>query len=106
MKDPKVLSAKARVELVADKSLMDPTAPRSSRVEVTLKDGRTVSHFMPHAPGTKENPMTTEEVNAKARSLMVPVLGAGPTEEIIRRVNALESVKDVRELMPFLTRHG
>jgi hypothetical protein len=37
---------------------------------------------------------------------MVPVLGAGPTEEIIRRVNALESVKDVRELMPFLTRHG
>ena len=103
MKDAKVLAAKARVELIADKSLMDPAAPRSSRVEVTLKDGRTVSHFMPHAPGTKENPMTTDEVNAKARSLMAPVLGAAPTEEIIRRVNALEAVKDVRELRPFLT---
>ncbi len=103
MKDPKVLAAKARVELVADKSLMDPAAPRSSRVEVTLKGGRTVSHFMPHAPGTKENPMTTEEVNAKARSLMAPILGAGPTEEIIKRVNALESVRDVRELTPLLT---
>ena len=82
---------------------MDPEAPRGSRVEVTLNDGRAVSHHMRHAPGTKENPMTTEEVNAKARSLMAPVLGAGPTEEIIRRVNALESVKDVRELTPFLT---
>ena len=75
----------------------------SSRVEVTLKDGHTVSHFTRHAPGTKENPLTTEEVNAKARSLMAPVLGAGPTEEVIRRVNALEAVKNVRELRPFLT---
>jgi hypothetical protein len=47
--------------------------------------------------------MTTEEVNAKARSLMAPVLGKAATEEIIRRVNALESVKDARELRPFLT---
>jgi 2-methylcitrate dehydratase PrpD len=106
MKDPNVLAQKAKVELVADKSLMDPRAPRSARLEVTLKDGRTVSHFMPHAPGTKENPMTTGEVNAKARSLMAPVLGKAATEEIIRRVNALEAVKDVRELIPFLTRHG
>ena len=105
MKDPKVRAAKERVELIADRSLMDPKAPRSGRVEVKLKGGRTVSHFTPHAPGTKENPLTTEEVNAKARSLMAPVLGAGPTEEIIRRINALEAVKDVRELRPFLTAH-
>ena len=106
MKDPKVRAVKERVELVADKSLMDPEAPRSSRVEVTLKGGRTVSHFTRHAPGTKENPLATEEVNAKARSLMAPVLGAGPTEEVIRRANALEAVKDVRELRPFLTHSG
>lgn len=106
MKDPKVRAVKERVELVADKSLMDPEAPRSGLVEVTLKGGRTVSHFTRHAPGTKENPLTTEEVNAKARSLMAPVLGTGPTEEVIRRVNALEAVKDVRELRPFLTHGG
>jgi 2-methylcitrate dehydratase PrpD len=106
MKDPKVRAVKERVELVADKSLMDPEAPRSSRVEVTLKGGRTVSHFTRHAPGTKENPLTTEEVSAKARALMAPVLGARPTEELIRRVNALEAVKNVRELRPFLTHSG
>jgi hypothetical protein len=46
--------------------------------------------------------MTTERVNEKARSLMTPVLGAERTEEVIRRVNALEALKDVRELRPFL----
>lgn len=102
MKDPEVVAAKARVQLVADPKLMDPAAPRSGLVEVTLKGGRTVSHFTRHAPGTKENPMDTESVNAKARSLMEPVLGAGKTKELIRRVNALEAVADVRELRPLL----
>jgi len=102
MKDPKVRAAKARVQLIADRELMDPAAPRSGRVEVTLRDGRTVSHFTRHAPGTKENPLDTESVNAKARLLMAPVLGAGRAEEVIRRVNALEAVADVRELRRFL----
>ena len=104
MKDPQVRAVKERVQLVADPKLMDPAAPRSGLVEVTLRDGRTVSHFTPHAPGTKENPMDTERVNAKARGLMEPVLGAECTEGLIQRVNALENVKDVRELQPYLAR--
>jgi hypothetical protein len=71
---------------------------------VTLKDGRTVSHFTRHAPGTKENPMDTEAVNAKARLLMAPVLGAEKTEGLIRQINALERVKDVRDLRRFLAK--
>jgi len=103
MKDPQVLAVKQRVQLVADRALMDPDAPRSGRVDVTLRDGRTVSHFTRHAPGTKENPLDTEGVNAKARSLMVPVLGAARTEAVIQRVHALEDLDDVRTLRPFLT---
>ena len=106
MADPEVRAAKERVQLVADPGLMDPAAPRSGLVEVTLRDGRTVSHFTRHAPGTKENPMDTESVNAKARLLMEPVLGAGKTEEIIRRVNVLEELDDVRELQRFLACDG
>ena len=106
MKDPKVRAVKERVQLIADRALMDPAAPRSGRVEVTLRDGRTVSHFTRHAPGTKENPLDTESVNAKARLLMAPVLGAERTEELIRRVNALEALDDVRELRRFLAREG
>jgi 2-methylcitrate dehydratase PrpD len=106
MADPHVRAAKERVQLVADPALMDPAAPRSGLVEVTLRDGRTVSHFTRHAPGTKENPLDTEQVNAKARPLMEPVLGAGKTEEVIRQVNALERLDDVRKLMVLLAREG
>jgi 2-methylcitrate dehydratase PrpD len=102
MADPKVRAAKERVQLIADRDLMDPAAPRSGRVEVTLRDGRSVSQFTRHAPGTKENPLVTDAVNAKARLLMEPVLGSERTEGIIRRVNALEDLDDVRELRQFL----
>lgn len=103
MKEPAVLAAKARVQLIADKELMDRSAPRSGKVEVTLKDGRTVSHFTRHAPGTRENPMSTEQVNAKARGLMAPVLGKEKTEGLIRAVNALDKLGNVRDLRRFMT---
>jgi 2-methylcitrate dehydratase PrpD len=102
MADPKVRAVRDRVELIADRALMDPAAPRSGRVEVKLRDGRTVSHVTRHAPGTKENPMDTKSVNHKARLLMAPVLGDVRTEEVIQRVNALEELRDVRALRPFL----
>jgi 2-methylcitrate dehydratase PrpD len=106
MKDPVIRAAKERVQLIADPALMDPAAPRSGKVEVTLKDGRTVSHFTRHAPGTAENPMTTEQVNAKARILMEPVLGRERADAVIQRVNAADALGDVRELVRFLSGDG
>lgn len=103
MSDPAVVVAKERVSLVADPALMDPKAPRSARVEVVLKDGRAVSRFVAHAYGTKQNPMETESVNAKARELLEPVLGPSRAEAVIQRINNLEGVANVRELLPFLT---
>jgi 2-methylcitrate dehydratase PrpD len=103
MSDPAVLAVKERVNLVADPGLMDPEAPRSARLDVVLKDGRALNHFTPHAYGTRQNPMKSESVDAKARELLEPVLGAGCAEAVIDRVNGLESVANVRELLPFLT---
>jgi 2-methylcitrate dehydratase PrpD len=103
MADPQIRAVKERVQLVADKKLMDPAAPRSALVEVTLKDGRTVSHFTRFPPGTKENPLSTEGLNIKVRDLMTPVLGSERTAALIQRVNALEEVRDVRDLRPLFT---
>jgi 2-methylcitrate dehydratase PrpD len=104
MEDPAVKAVRSRVELVADKSLMDPAAPRSGRVEVTMRDGGTVSHFTRHAPGTKENPLDATRVNDKVRDLIAPVLGARQADTVIDRVNSLEEVRDVRELVRLMTR--
>jgi 2-methylcitrate dehydratase PrpD len=102
MRDPQVLAVKERVQLIADRSLMDPAAPRSGRVDVTLRDGRTVSHFTRFAPGTKENPLDTARVTAKARELMLPIIGARRTDAVIERVAALEKLRSVRELASLL----
>ena len=103
MSDPATLAIKERVTLIPDRELMDPTAPRSGKVAATLKDGSIVEHFTPHAYGTKENPMSTEDVNGKNRGLLEPVLGVRKTQAIIDMVNNLEKLPDVRELIPYLT---
>jgi 2-methylcitrate dehydratase PrpD len=103
MKDPAVVAIRERIELVADRALLDPAAPRSGRVEVTLRDGRTVTHFTRHPPGTKENPLDTNGVNEKARGLMEPVLGADRARAVIQMTNQLETVANIRDLVRLLT---
>jgi len=98
MHDPKILDQRAKVSLTGDEKLMDPAAPRGAIVEVTLVDGRKVDHFTRFPPGTRENPLDTEAVSAKARDLMAPVLGSEKTERLIDQVNNLERVDDVRML--------
>ena len=103
MKDPRVLAVKQRIELVADRALMDPDAPRSGRVEVTLRDGRQLSHFTRFAPGTRENPLDAEGVNTKVRDLMVPVVGVRRADDIIRSVHAIETFNDMKMFVSLLT---
>jgi 2-methylcitrate dehydratase PrpD len=102
MKDQQVLAVKQRVQLVGDRALMDPAAPRSAKVDVQLRDGRMVTQFTRFAPGTKENPLDTAGVAAKASSLMTPVLGAQRSQQIIERVNALDTRTSVRDLVRLL----
>jgi MmgE/PrpD C-terminal domain len=91
------------VTLAGDKGLMDPAAPRGAIVEVTLVDGRKVDHFTKYPPGTKENPLGTEAVSAKARDLMLPVLGADKTERLIEQIEKLERLDDIAELRQAFT---
>jgi 2-methylcitrate dehydratase PrpD len=103
MQDPAILAVRRRVELVGDRALVDPEAPRSGFVEVTMTGGRKVNHFTRHPPGTKENPLDTAGVNAKVRDLMEPVLGTQKTQALIAQINTLETLDDIRKLRPLLT---
>jgi 2-methylcitrate dehydratase PrpD len=103
MQDPQILEQRSKVSLAGDKALMEPAAPRGAIVEVTMTDGKKVEHYTRFPPGTKENPLTTEAVNAKTRDLMAPVLGAEKTEKLIEQINGLERVSDMRTLRPFFT---
>jgi 2-methylcitrate dehydratase PrpD len=102
MQDPAILRERAKVQLVPDEELEKLIPVRVAIVEVTLTDGTRLTERVEHVRGTPENPMTRDEVVAKARELMAPVLGAAACSSLIERVLALDTVKDVRELRPLL----
>lgn len=104
MKDPAVLRERAKVQLKGEAELEKLLPARVSIVEVTLVDGAHLAIRVEAVRGTAENPMSREEVVDKARDLMGPVLGLEKTSQLIARVLALDSVKDIRELRPLLQR--
>jgi 2-methylcitrate dehydratase PrpD len=103
MKDPVLMEMRGRVTVQPEASLMDPAAPRGAIVQVTMADGKVVEHFTKFPPGTKENPLSVEAVNAKTRDLITPVLGADKAEKLIQAINSLETLADVRALRPLIT---
>jgi 2-methylcitrate dehydratase PrpD len=104
MKDPAVLRQRAKVEVVADPRIDARRPRREAIVELTLADGTLLSEWVRDVRGTAENPMTREEVVAKAQSLITPVLGEAACSTLVGKVLALESIKDIRELRTALQR--
>ncbi|MGH8779534.1 MmgE/PrpD family protein [Paraburkholderia sp.] len=103
MHDPAILAQRAKVSVTPDAALMDPAAPRGAIVDVTLTDGRTVSHHTRFPPGTKENPLSTDGVAAKVGDLMAPVLGNEKTHKLIDAITRLETIDNVASLRPLFT---
>src|SRR5262249_40573796 len=104
MKSPAVLRERAKVKLQPDEELEKLIPRREAIVDVTLADGTRLTERVGDVRGTVDNPMTRDEVVAKARDLMTPTLGAPKTSRLIDTVLALETVKDIRTLRPLLQR--
>jgi 2-methylcitrate dehydratase PrpD len=104
MKDPEVLRARAKVQLIKDEELQILMPLRVAVVDIKLADGRRLTKRVDNVRGTPENPMTREEVVAKAKDLITPVLGVTGASKLVERVMNFESVKDIREMRPFLQR--
>jgi 2-methylcitrate dehydratase PrpD len=90
MRDPKVLAVRKLVEIVPSEELQNAVPPRQAVVRIETADGWALSHRTYAVRGTARNPMEAKEVEAKALDLMVPVLGAARTNEVIAAVANLE----------------
>jgi 2-methylcitrate dehydratase PrpD len=104
MQDPAILRERAKVRLIPDEEFERLIPKRVAVVEVTLNDGTHLSERVESVRGTPENPMTRDEVVAKARDLMTPVLGAEQCANLIEKVLEIEDVKDIRQLRSLLQR--
>ena len=104
MRDPAVLRLKAKIKVVADESLDRLLPKRAAIVEVRLEGGAVLTERNDAVRGSPENPMSGEEVAAKARDLIAPVLGDQKCAKLIERIFALEAVTNIGQLRPYLQR--
>lgn len=102
MSDPRVVAVRARVEAVPNQELVSAVPARQAIVTIETGDGRTLRHRTVEVRGTPGNPMTADEVAAKALDLTAPVLGDGQARALIAAVLGLDTPEPVSRLRPLL----
>ena len=102
MRDPRVLAVRALVEAVPNEELVSAMPARQAIVTLETASGRLLSHRTFEVRGTPGNPMTANEVEAKALDLTAPVLGEARARALIAAVRGLNSLEPASRLRPFL----
>ena len=104
MQDAAVLRQRAKVTYTPDPSLAALLPARVAVVEIVLTDRTRLLDRVDAVRGTVRNPMSREEVVAKATDLIAPVLGAAAARTLIARLLTVDALSDVRALRPMLQR--
>jgi 2-methylcitrate dehydratase PrpD len=103
MQDPAILALRSKVVLEAPRAgARGQNGVRPPLLEITLTDGTVLTQDTGPVLGTAENPMNREQFVAKCSGLMSPVMGQGPSSQLIEHVLALEKTEDIRELRSLL----
>jgi 2-methylcitrate dehydratase PrpD len=104
MQDPGILDVRGKIEIIRDEELEKLYPRLVAIVQVTLNNGDRFTERVDAVRGTVGNPMSAEEVEAKARVLMVPFLGNEQTVRLVQAILHLESLNDIQRLRPLLQR--
>jgi 2-methylcitrate dehydratase PrpD len=86
MSNPSVLAMRSRIRAVPDAELTRAVPARQAIVEIETITGERLVHRTRAVRGTPDDPMSAEEVAAKARDLMAPVLGPAQTDRLVEAV--------------------
>ena len=98
MRDPRVLKLRRNhIEAIGDASTAHLRNWRCS-MEITLKDGRRLTHQTMAAKGGLGNPLSRQDAEEKALDLMAPVLGKKRSQTLMSALFNIESIKDARAL--------
>jgi 2-methylcitrate dehydratase PrpD len=102
MSDKTVQMVRSKITLIPSPELTRAEPARQAIVEFDLASGKTVRHHAKAVRGTPDNPMTTQEIEDKARDLVAPITGAERAGKLVEVVRSMETMRSVRELRPLL----
>jgi len=101
--DPRIRALAGRVEVRVDPEMSPRRADApTARVEVALRDGRALAGVTSVVRGDFANPVPDEEVVEKFIALTSEPLGPGRAHEVVRAVEKVERLEDVRDLTGLL----
>jgi 2-methylcitrate dehydratase PrpD len=100
--DPRIRSLVERVRLIGDPAMDAWTAHAPAVVEVTTRDGRTLTARVDEATGRRENPMTKAELEQKFMDLATTRISRSAAARLMELVYGLDRVADVGELAALL----
>ena len=99
--DPAVVRLRKRIEL-AGSAALSRTKTTQAVVEITTRHGERLRYHTRAVRGSATNPMSRDEVAAKCRGLLTPVLGTRRTQQLVDTVWHIERIRDVRQLRRLL----
>lgn len=98
MTDPDVVAVRERIKAVASPILTIARPARQAIVEVQTTDGEVVRHHTKVVSGTPENPMSFEQVSAKAIDLSAPLLGNDQAHALVETIAKLGKNVPARQI--------
>ncbi|MES2980044.1 MAG: MmgE/PrpD family protein [Pseudomonadota bacterium] len=87
--DPRVRAVRSRVKLIASDALLK-AGGRQAIVEIVTTSGQVIRKHVEHVRGTWGDPMPREEVDDKARDLLVPIIGEAGCARLLEGLWNLE----------------
>lgn len=91
MDQPEIRAVRQRIELVPSQELL-AAGGRQAIVDIVCKDGRALHKHVRHVRGTWGDPMPRSEVDAKARDLILPIMGDAAGSALIDGLWQLETL--------------
>jgi 2-methylcitrate dehydratase len=101
--DPKIIDLMSRITITEDPAMTKLYPPaRPAELEIRMKDGTSFRKRVDYPKGDPHNPMSDDEVKAKFRKLVRPLMSETQVKAIIDSVDNVERLVDTGQLMSLL----
>ncbi|MCE8030433.1 MmgE/PrpD family protein [Halomonas daqingensis] len=91
---PELIAMRRKVEVVTDKACHEAAVT----ITVTLDDGRVIEKHVERAIGSRERPLSDEQLNAKFRGQAALVIGEAASDELLEQAWRLAEMTRVGDL--------
>jgi 2-methylcitrate dehydratase PrpD len=104
-RDPAIAEVARKVEVYADPQAVGRYA-HGSRIDIQLNNGESRHIYQPYRKGSIHHPASTQELEAKYRSLARAALDEPHTDQVLEAVRRLDELPNVNPLITLLGSSG